>query len=135
MSMAAFIAEDCEPLGRNPKDYTPEAGFGGTRTHEEAVFLTEYEKRRVILAEWVQRSELDTIPPQNRALAEYYEQVSALSANPSAPDDFKKALQSLWRLYILNEQLAKKSDRSQYDKNWDEHTITSLIVRLVEELY
>src|SRR5690554_3316697 len=60
-NMARFIAEDCEPLDREPINYLSEAGFGGKRTREEAIFMNEYEKRRVVLSSWVNRKEIDAV--------------------------------------------------------------------------
>ncbi len=131
-SMAHFIVEDCEPLGREPIDYTNTAGFGGSRTREEARFLTEYEKRREILSQWAHSDTLDATPVLNRPLEEYYEGIASFSSNPYVHEDFKSAMQSLWRLYTLSEQLALKIGR---DSGFNTSGFTGLIVRLAEELY
>lgn len=131
-SMAHFIVEDCEPLGRDPIDYTKTAVFGGARTREEARFLTDFEKRRAVLSQWAHTEQFDDTPAINRPLEEYYEGIASFSSNPYVPEDFKNAMQSLWRLYILSEQLAVKIGR---DSRFDTTGFTSLIVRLAEELY
>lgn len=131
-SMAHFIAEDCEPLNREPIDYTQTAQFGGSRSREEARFLTDFEKRRSVLSKWAHTDTFDNTLAINRPLAEYYEAVASFSTNPYVPEDFKTAMQSLWRLYLLSEHLAIKTGE---DLHHDASGFTSLIVRLAEELY
>lgn len=131
-SMAHFIAEDCEPLGREPIDYMQTASFGGSRSREEARLLTDFEKRRDILSKWANSDTFDDTPVINQPLEEYYKGIESFSANPYVPEDFKNAMHSLWRLYILSEQLAVKIGRNS---RFDTTGFTSLIVRLAEELY
>ena len=130
-SFARFINEDCEPLGREPIDYMGDAGFGGSRSIEEAAFLTNYEKRRVVLSEWVTNETLDTIPAHNKAFSEYFEQIATFSKNPYAPEEYQHALQSIWRLFILREQLAVKVGRVE---NLDISSFVVLTVRLANDL-
>ncbi len=131
-SMAHFIVEDCEPLGREPIDYMDTADFGGSRTREEAKMLTDYEKRREVLSQWAHSGTFDDTPAVNQPLEEYYRGIESFSANPYVPEEFKQAMQSLWRLYIVSEQLALKIG---HDSRFDTTNFTALIVRLSEELY
>lgn len=131
-SMAHYIIEDCEPLNRDPIDYTQTAQFGGSRSHEEARFLTDFEKRRAVLSQWAHTDTFDDTPAINQPLEDYYKGIASFSTNPGVPEDFKIAMQSLWRLYILSEQLTVRAGR---ESRLNSSGFTSLIVRLAEELY
>jgi|GEM_PF-5824277 len=107
-NLAKAITEDCQPLGREPIDYTAQAGFGGTMTREDAHLRTEAEQRQAILSEWVARDELDQISAHNQALVEHLDTIASFARNPYAPKEFSTAIQSVRRLFILREQLALK---------------------------
>lgn len=111
LSLATFIAEDCQPLGRDPIDYSSEAGFGGTMTREEAQRRTEYERRRKTLSKWVLVEVLDDIPAYNKGLDGYLKTVAGFASNPGAPEVYRSATQALSRLHILREQLATRIGR------------------------
>lgn len=111
LSLAKFITEDCQPLGREPVDYSSETGFGGSMTHEEARRRTQYERRRKTLSKWVLVDVLDEIPAYNKALDGYLTTVAGFASNPGAPAEYRSATQALHRLYILREQLATRIGR------------------------
>ncbi len=130
--LAGFIAGDSQPLGREPKDYLPETGFGGTKTHDEAIFLNDYEKRRYVLSDWVARDEIDSVPVANEAYGEYFTRLDQIVENPYVPEEFRIATTALKRLYILREQLALKVGRVE---TFDSSAFTELFNRLTDDLY
>lgn len=131
-SMAHFIVDDCQPLGREPIDYLPETDFGGTRTHEEAVFMNEYEKRRFVLSDWVSRDELDATPVEDVNFAEYFSRLEAVTHNPNTPAEARQAFQVLKRLYVLREQVSSKIHPESQPNN---SAFVELFNRLVDDLY
>lgn len=131
-SMTKYILEECEPLGRDPIDYTLEAGFGSIRSREDAAFMTEYEKRREVVAKWAHAEALDDIEMRHQGFEEYYDRISTFTQNPSTPPEFTDALTSIRRLYVLCEHLAYETGKEQ---DFDGSTFVALAMRVTEELY
>jgi hypothetical protein len=110
-TIAAYIAEDSKPLDHDPIDYLSNAGFGGAMTREKAREQTEYEKRRAVLSQWAIASSFDTIPPYHAAFAEYLHFIGESAENLSTRPEYAIAAKTLYRLFIIREQLALKIGR------------------------
>lgn len=131
-SLAAFIAEDCQPLGREPKNYLPEATFGGSMSREEALFRTEYEKRRAELSKWTTKESIDEVAAHNEPYEEFIQQVASVCEHPSVPQHYRDALRSLHRLFILREQIALRNDQIF---SLDNSAFIGIVQRIQKELY
>lgn len=130
-NMALFINGDCQPLGREPKDYLPEADFGGTRTREEAIFMNEYEKRREVLSSWVDNEDIEAAEVLDPVFNVFFTDLEETASNPHTPEESKRAFQILKRLYILREQVAAKiTPKPEHDNT----VFISLFNRLLNDL-
>lgn len=132
-SLAQSIADDCEPLGREPIDYRTEAAFGGSMTLGDAIARTEYEKRRAVLTEWVSNKAIDTVAAQNQRYGEYFIEAVGLGDNPSIPERFRTAALAVHRLFLVREQLALKLGRN--DDNFESGAFAEVMNRLISETF
>jgi len=109
-NLALYITEDNQPLGREPKNYMKDARKGLIQ-YDTARELTDYERRRQLLSQWVVIKAVDDAPAHHVELANYLKAIEMSATNPWAREEYLKAAQELHRLFIIREQLALKIGR------------------------